>query len=109
MANRLKAAELFSKWKIPLLVLGFGVLLMLLPGSGGAKETRDDPDLRIQELLCETKGVGQARVLISESGVLVVCAGADDPHVRLDIIRAIGSYTGFGSDKITILKLAETG
>ena len=33
--------------------------------------------------------------------------GAENAAVKLDIIRAISSYTGFGSDRITILKLAD--
>jgi hypothetical protein len=55
--------------------------------------------------LSQTQGVGKAQVLISDSGVVVACAGAANASVRLDIIRAVSSYTGFGSDKITILKL----
>ena len=46
-------------------------------------------------------------MIVSENGVVVVCRGAEDAKVRLDIIRAIGSYTGFGSDKITVLKMAD--
>ena len=46
-------------------------------------------------------------LLISESGVVVVCQGAENARVRLDIIRAVSSYTGFTSDKITILKMAD--
>ena len=80
---------------------------MLLPS--GAKDTAlpDDPGDRMQEILSHTRGVGRAMVLISEKGVVIACTGADDPQVRLDIIRAIGSYTGFGSDRITVLKLAD--
>ena len=58
-------------------------------------------------ILSSSDGVGEAKVLISDSGVVVVCTGADDASVRLDIIRAVGSYTGFGADKITILKMAD--
>ncbi len=61
----------------------------------------------MQEILSNTRGVGRAMVLISEKGVVVACTGAEDPQVKLDIIRAIGSYTGFGSDRITVLKLAD--
>ena len=97
-----------NKWKLPLLVLLFGLVLMLMPKAAGAEREAADPDSSLQEILCRSKGVGQTLVLISDSGVVVVCAGAEDPRVRLDIIRAVGSYTGFGSDRITILKLAET-
>ena len=53
------------------------------------------------------EGVGEAQVIISDNGVVVVCRGAENAAVRLDIIRAISAYTGFGSDRITILKLAD--
>lgn len=96
-----------EKFKYPLLVLLAGVLLMLLPISGEKAETRQEPEQRLEELLSSARGAGETHVLISSSGVLVVSRGADDASVRLDMIRAIHSYTGFGSDKITILKLAD--
>ena len=51
--------------------------------------------------------MGEARVLVSDSGVVVACEGAASAEVRLDILRAVRSYTGFGTDKITILKLRQ--
>ena len=58
-------------------------------------------------MLSRVEGVGEAQVIISDSGVVVVCRGAENAAVKLDIIRAISAYTGFGSDRITILKLAD--
>ena len=58
-------------------------------------------------MLSCTNGVGRAEVIASECGVVVVCDGAEDAKVRLDIIRAVSSYTGFASDKITILKMTD--
>lgn len=92
--------------KIPLLILVVGVLLLLMPGSG-QKKKEDDGNADLQSILSSARGIGQAQVLISENGVVIVCDGADDASVKLDIIRAVGSYTGFGSDKITILKRME--
>lgn len=97
--------ERFERLKVPLLILIAGVALMLLPASGEKSGVAEEPDRALAELLSCTRGVGQARVLISENGVVVVCAGASNAGVRLDIIHAVSSYTGFGSDKITILKL----
>ena len=95
-----------EKWKYPILILLAGLLLMLMP-AGAKEEAPLPPDTQeaLALLLSNTQGVGQARVLISAHGVVVACAGATNASVRLDIIRAVGSYTGFGSDKITILKL----
>lgn len=105
----MKLEELLKKMdqiKIPLLVLAVGLLLLLTP-SGSKKEAENDPDSDLQSILSGARGVGQAQVLISENGVVIVCDGADDAAVKLDILRAVGSYTGFGSDKITILKRME--
>lgn len=102
-----KMKSLFEKFKLPLLVLILGIFLMMLPGGSQKENHVQEPEYSLQELLCRTRGVGDARVLISENGAVIVCEGAEDPRVRLDIIRAVGSYTGFGSDRITILKLAD--
>lgn len=104
-----RIAQLLRQYRYPLLVLLLGVVLMLLPSGkteARTEKTAESGELRLQELLTATEGVGEAQVLISDSGVVVVCRGADSAAVRLAILRAVGSYTGFGSDKITILKLA---
>ncbi len=94
-----------EKYKYPLLILLIGLALLLIPTS----EKQSVPVIGAQEelaaLLSQVKGVGEARVLISDSGVVAACSGAADARVRLDMIRAIAAYTGFGSDRIIILKL----
>ena len=104
--NKTKAMDLLDKFKYPLLILVLGVILMLLP-TGSAKSEEAEGNERIQQMLSSVEGVGEAQVIISENGVVVVCRGAENAAVRLDIIRAISAYTGFGSDRITILKLAD--
>lgn len=107
MELKAKFALYFQKLRLPLLILVIGLFLMLLPSGSRDTALPEDPGERMQEILSNTRGVGRAIVLISEQGVVVVCSGAEDPQVKLDIIRAIGSYTGFGSDRITVLKLAD--
>ena len=104
--NKTKAMDLLDKFKYPLLILVLGVILMLLP-TGSAKSEEAEGNERIQQMLSSVEGVGEAQVIISDTGVVVVCRGAENAAVRLDIIRAISAYTGFGSDRITILKLAD--
>lgn len=96
---------LMEKWKLPLLILFVGLALMFLPTESKREEKKFEPQEALSQLLSETQGVGKAQVLISENGVVIACQGAKNASVRLDIIRAVSSYTGFGSDKITILKL----
>lgn len=107
MENKDRKPILPEKYRIPALILALGLVLMLLPGLSRKEQAAAGPEEKLQAVLCETCGVGEARVLISDTGVVIICAGADDPRVRLDILRAVGSYTGFGSDKITVLKMAD--
>ena len=101
-----KAAQL-EKFKYPLIVLIVGVVLMLIPGKSTYLNTPSGTDEPLKTVLSCTNGVGRAEVIASECGVVVVCDGAEDAKVRLDIIRAVSSYTGFASDKITILKMTD--
>lgn len=104
--GRKNLAEKLEQFKYPLVVLVIGVVLMLLPlGSASTGSASEEEPMTL--LLSNTEGVGESRVLISENGVVVVCQGAENARVRLDIIRAVSSYTGFTSDKITILKMAD--
>lgn len=38
-------------------------------------------------------------------GAIVLCQGADNAQVRLDIVEAVKSVTGLSSDHITVLKM----
>lgn len=38
-------------------------------------------------------------------GAIVVCDGADDPTVRLQMVEAVSKATGLGADKISVLKM----
>ena len=108
MSESLKLkAEKLEKFKYPLIVLIIGVALMLLPSGSSQMREGADRDEQVAQILSQTEGVGEAKVLISENGVVVACTGAENARVRLDIIRAVSSYTGFASDKITILKMAD--
>ena len=44
--------------------------------------------------------------LLSETGAVIVCDGADDAAVRLSIIKAVEAFTGFSSDSIQVIKTA---
>ena len=98
-----------DKFKYPLLVLFIGILLMLLPGSirSPTQEAAEEPDFAA--ILSRVDGVGESLLAMSGEGVVIVCEGAEDPAVRLSLLQAIRAYTGFSSDRITILKLAEHG
>lgn len=88
-------------YRFPLLIIAVGIALMLLPSAAG-NETAEPGNLG--EALSMTQGVGEAYVLISDNGVVVVCDGASNAATRLEIITAVKTYTGFGADQITVLK-----
>ena len=97
-----KVLDKLDQFKYPLLILALGVFLMLIPSSPKGENTA--PTTELGEALSLTQGVGEAYVLISENGVVVVCDGADDAATRLRIITAVKVHTGFGTDHITVLK-----
>lgn len=109
-----------TKNKYVLAVLCLGLLLLLLPRRSGGTTTEaagtgdplsasgiplDTESQRIAALLRQIRGVGEAEVLLSGSGAVVVCQGADQPSVRLDVTNAVVAYTGLGSDKISVIKM----
>lgn len=105
--NEQSLKKLLDKYKFPLIILFFGVLLMLMPGSKSSDAQSLTADTELSQLLASTQGVGKAQVLVSDKGVVVVCQGADNAKVKFEIIQAITSYTGYSSDKITVLKMAK--
>lgn len=50
---------------------------------------------------------GLVKQIIPEvfKGAVVLCAGADDPVVRLCIVEAVSKLTGLGANQIAVLKL----
>ena len=119
-----KAARALSRNKYVLAVLVLGLVLLLLPrasaktaGSqtpipaaapvgdalGSSGIPLDTESERLAALLREIRGVGEAAVLLSHTGAVVVCDGGDSATVRLEVTRAVSAYTGLGSDQITVM------
>lgn len=103
MANS-KLKEFFEKYRYPIILLAVATLLILIPSKSDESLSSGEV-VQLQDILCSSQGVGRALMVISDNGVVISCDGAGDAKVRLDIIRAVRSYTGFSSDKITILKM----
>lgn len=108
-----------GKNKYVLAVMALAVFLLLLP-SGGDTAAEDEgrgsalsssgipmdtESARIAAFLAEMEGVGEARVLLSSEGAVVICDGAEDSAVRLYVTNAVSAYTGLGSDKIRVMKM----
>ena len=95
----------FERFKYPILILAIGLILMLLPEGENKGSSLPEKDALIANILSNAEGIGEALVLISDKGVIVVCEGADKAGARLEIIDAVSSYTGYSSDRIAILKM----
>lgn len=108
MAELKNMAGKLGKYKYPILVFLIGLLLLLMPNGRKteAKSSATDEEQRFERVLESSQGVGNASVLISEEGVVIVCDGAENSQVKLSILKAAEVFTGFSSDKIEILKTA---
>ena len=105
--NMTDVKAIITKFKFPIMMLSLAVCVLLLPANSKDNTEMSETDYLLSEILSCTDGVGEARVIVSENGVVVVCSGAFDAGVRLEIMKAVSSYTGFGSDRITVLKMAK--
>lgn len=97
-------------------VQGAGRVKILLTQQEGAKtlyqndEVRTEKESRTDTILItdsSRKESGLIRQIIPPvyRGAVVLCQGADDARIRLQIMEAVKSVTGLSSDRITVLKM----
>ena len=104
--NNKTIREFLVKYKYPLIVLIVGLLLLSIPTGSTKSSTNggeNGDEQRLSAVLESSKGVGNAYVLISEHGAVVVCDGAADPEVKLRVVKCVEAYTGLGCDEIQVL------
>ena len=104
--NNKTILEFLVKYKFPLIVLILGLLLLSIPTGSTKSSTNggeNGDEQRLSAVLESSKGVGNAYVLISEHGAVVVCDGAADPEVKLRVVKCVEAYTGLGCDEIQVL------
>ena len=117
--NREKIKAFCKEYRPVILILLLGVMLMLLPKSGGNSRTSEadfsDREEKLALVLSRIEGVGQCSVLLRDNGknekggAVVVCDGAERPQVCLAVKEAVSAYTGLGSNRIVILKTSQGG
>lgn len=103
-----KITSALKKYKYPLLVLMLGLILILLPTGSLKKESSQDLstdiESRFERVLERCDGVGEAYVLISDDGIVIVCDGASRAEVKYAVTKAAEAFTGFSGDRIQILR-----
>lgn len=78
--------------------------------SVNQKDTDQTTDTKTQTVLVSS-GSSQQQAVVQQTiypacqGAVVVCQGAGNPQVKLDVVNAVSSLTGLGSDKITVVKM----
>ena len=96
-----------------LLVLGIGAFIFFLAQKVFKEEETANPingsetELRVSRLLEEMQGVGETEVMIYETeegveSVVVVCDGAKDLQVLLNIREAVSSALGTNQSAVKI-------
>lgn len=73
--------------------------------TGNNSETNSKKIVTITDAQRNQQGLVRKVVSPTYKGVIVVCEGAEDPAVRLDMITAVSKVTGLGADKISVLKM----
>lgn len=108
MSERLeRLAGRLSRYRYVLIVAAVGLVLLLWPSGGRSAGDGDTDQARLAAVLAQIEGVGQTEVLLSDSGAVVVCAGAGDASVRLGVTQAVRCYTGLGADRVVIYQMEE--
>lgn len=80
--------------------------------SSIASQSGDNPsDSASEQTVILSRGnngqeaVVRKTILPGFQGALIVCEGADDPKVKLNVISAVSGITGLSSEKITVVKM----
>lgn len=99
--------EKLSGFRYVLLMAAVGLLLLALSGGDHDRSSgvTSEEEARVEAILTQILGVGEAELLLSENGAVVVCEGADSAGVCLRITQALRCYTGLGADKVQIFKM----
>lgn len=118
MSENKKSADLkiFQKLKsikhIEIIVaIAFAVIVLLIYSSSTetrTSSTQTDLETRLECVLSDIDGAGNVSVLINSNndqidGVIVVCSGADDIGVKLNILRAVETVLKIPTSQIEIL------
>ena len=73
--------------------------------SASNSESSNEKVVTITDSQRNQQGLIKQTIPATYRGAIIVCEGAEDPSVRLNIISAVSKLTGLGADKISVLKM----
>lgn len=98
-------------------IQGAGEVTVVLTVANGPRQVlaqdmdrkREEGEEKTETVVLSRGSGSQETVTVQEvypryQGALLVCAGGDDPAVRLQLTQAVSALTGLGADKISISK-----
>lgn len=114
-----KAVDFLKQNKNALIVLVLLIVLIIIAVSlnGNKKfsltstasnlQNKSVTEIKLEQILSEIKGVGQAEVMINESesgidGVIIVCSGANNLMTRNDILNVVSTALNVKGNNIAI-------
>lgn len=97
-------------------ILGAGKVDVLLTQQEGERtvyqcdEIRNEGELRLDTVLITGSTRDESGLILQilppvYRGAIIVCEGADNARVQLDIVEAVKNVTGLSSDRIAVLKM----
>lgn len=111
MKRLLEAFRSARKVEVFIVVAMLCVLAVLSLGNGDVgREGASEEELRIERILSQIEGAGRVSVMIAldetggRCGAVVVCSGAEDMRVLLEIQRSMQALTGLELSRIEVMK-----
>ena len=109
-----KWSGLLKKYRLALLVVLLGVVLMLLPTGGSTAQTSgesselpgevfslEETEQRMAEVLSTIDGVGRVRIMLTLRAGSSLRLAEDS---SLAVVNAVSVLTGLSSDRISVVK-----
>lgn len=72
---------------------------------GNNSEANNKKIVTVTDAQRNQQGLIKQVIPATYKGAIIICQGADDPAVRLNLINAVSKLTGLGADKISVLKM----
>ena len=116
-----KAVDFLKRNKSALIVLVLLIALIIIAvalngnrglsvsttGANATAQNKSETEIKLERILSEMEGVGQAEVMINEGadgieGVIIVCSGANNIMTRNNIINAVTTLLKVKGNNIAI-------